>query len=310
MIDFSNLDIDKSIKKLSISNALNMLLTPFDSEGVSQKVYENHYDNPQSEYYHMTAEQIREAWSAKGATSTHYGSLLDDYIGCILTGNENDLRLFKLDNGYDYDERLHGLCDSFDNFYSVLSKSGDTEFIDREKYLYLKVKNPFHNEEGQNEYMYMYGRFDALFKNKRTGKYILIDWKSSGTVDKVADKWTKKMLGPMFKYPQLNWYQYTLQLYFYKQALLNSGYLPEGTSPDDIVVMIVNLPGKIIEGCGQNYQIHQGAIPYNETELNNFYEFAIKKYILLEAEKKEKEEHKEEVKQETNNDNNNLEDLF
>ena len=310
MIDFSNLDIDKSIKKLSISNALNMLLTPFDSEGVSQKVYENHYDNPQSEYYHMTAEQIREAWSAKGATSTHYGSLLDDYIGCTLTGNENDLRLFKLDNGYDYDERLHGLCDSFDNFYSVLSKSGDTEFIDREKYLYLKVKNPFHNEEGQNEYMYMYGRFDALFRNKRTGKYILIDWKSSGTVDKVADKWTKKMLGPMFKYPQLNWYQYTLQLYFYKQALLNSGYLPEGTSPDDIVVMIVNLPGKIIEGCGQNYQIHQGAIPYNETELNNFYEFAIKKYILLEAEKKEKEEHKEEVKQETNNDNNNLEDLF
>ena len=310
MINFSNLDIDKSIKKLSISNALNMLLTPFDSEGVSQKVYENHYDNPQSEYYHMTAEQIREAWSAKGATSTHYGSLLDDYIGCILTGNENDLRLFKLDNGYDYDERLHGLCDSFDNFYSVLSKSGDTEFIDREKYLYLKVKNPFHNEEGQNEYMYMYGRFDALFRNKRTGKYILIDWKSSGTVDKVADKWTKKMLGPMFKYPQLNWYQYTLQLYFYKQALLNSGYLPEGTSPDDIVVMIVNLPGKIIEGCGQNYQIHQGAIPYNETELNNFYEFAIKKYILLEAEKKEKEEHKEEVKQETNNDNNNLEDLF
>lgn len=310
MIDFSNLDIDKSIKKLSISNALNMLLTPFDSEGVSQKVYENHYDNPQSEYYHMTAEQIREAWSAKGATSTHYGSLLDDYIGCILTGNENDLRLFKLDNGYDYDERLHGLCDSFDNFYSVLSKSGDTEFIDREKYLYLKVKNPFHNEEGQNEYMYMYGRFDALFRNKRTGKYILIDWKSSGTVDKVADKWTKKMLGPMFKYPQLNWYQYTLQLYFYKQALLNSGYLPEGTSPDDIVVMIVNLPGKIIEGCGQNYQIHQGAIPYNETELNNFYEFAIKKYILLEAEKKEKEERKEEVKQETNNDNNNLENLF
>ena len=310
MIDFSNLDIDKSIKKLSISNALNMLLTPFDSEGVSQKVYETHYDNPQSEYYHMTAEQIREAWSAKGATSTHYGSLLDDYIGCILTGNENDLRLFKLDNGYDYDERLHGLCDSFDNFYSVLSKSGDTEFIDREKYLYLKVKNPFHNEEGQNEYMYMYGRFDALFRNKRTGKYILIDWKSSGTVDKVADKWTKKMLGPMFKYPQLNWYQYTLQLYFYKQTLLNSGYLPEGTSPDDIVVMIVNLPGKIIEGCGQNYQIHQGAIPYNETELNNFYEFAIKKYILLEAEKKEKEEHKEEVKQETNNDNNNLEDLF
>ena len=308
-IDFSNLNIDKSIKKISISNALGMLFTPFDSEGVSIKTAEKHFNNPESEYYHMTAEQIREAWSAKGATSTHYGSLLDDYIGAVLTGTENDLRLFKLDNGYDYDERLHGLCDSFDNFYSVLSKSGDTEFIDREKYLYLKVKNPFRNEAGQDEYVYMYGRFDALFRNKRTGKYILIDWKSSGTIDKIPNKWTKKMLGPMFKYPQLNWYQYTLQLYFYKQALLNSGYLPEGTSPDDIVVMIVNLPGKIIEECGQNYQMHQGAIPYDETILNNFYEFAIKKYILLEAEKKE-EQNVEDKKEETTVEETNVEDIF
>ena len=91
MIDFSNLNIDTNIKKVSISSLLTTIITPFDSEGVSQKTYEKHYDNPQSEYYHMTAEQIREAWSAKGATSTHYGSLLDDYIGCILPGNENDL---------------------------------------------------------------------------------------------------------------------------------------------------------------------------------------------------------------------------
>jgi len=303
MIDFSNLNIDKSIKKISISNALDMLFTPFDSEGVAQKTYEKNYDNPQSEYYHMTAEQIREAWSAKGATSTHYGSLLDDYIGCILTGNENDLRLFKLDNGYDYDERLKAHCNAFDNFYSVLSKSGDTEFIEREKYLYLKVKNPITKED-----MYMYGRFDALFRNKRTGKYILIDWKSSGTIDKVPDKWTKKMLGPMFKYPQLNWYRYTLQLYFYKQALLNSGYLPEDTKPEDIVVMIVNLPDHIIPEINMNYQIHQGAMPYDEVMMKNFYNFAIQKFMILESEKK-KEEHEKTV-HETPQEENNLEDMF
>ena len=213
MIDFSNLYIDRNIKKISISNLLGTLSTPFDSEGVSQKTFEKHYDNPQSEYYHMTAEEIREAWAAKGATSTHYGSLLDDYIGCILTGNDNDMMLFKLNNNFNYDERLQAHCNAFDNFYAILSKSGDTEFIDREKYLYLKVKNPLTKED-----MYIYGRFDALFRNKRTGKYILIDWKSSGTIDKVPDRWTKKMLGPMFKYPQLNWYTYTLQLYFYKNA--------------------------------------------------------------------------------------------
>jgi len=303
MIDFSNLDIDKSIKKVSISNALDMLFTPFDSETVSENTSVKYFDNPESEYYHMTAEQIREAWSAKGASSTHYGSLLDDYIGCILTGTENDVRLFKLDNGYDFDERLHGLCDSFDNFYSVMSKSGDTEFIDREKYLYLKTKNPITKED-----IYLYGRFDALFRNKRTGKYILIDWKSSGTIDKVSTKWTKKMLGPMFKYPQLNWYRYTLQLYFYKQALIESGYVPVDAKPEDIVVMIVNLPGKVIPECGQNYQIHQGAMPYDTNMLNEFYKFAIQKFMILESEKK-KEEPEETVK-EIQQEDNNLEDLF
>lgn len=304
MIDFSNLNVDKSLRKVSISSLLTTIITPFDSEGVSQKTYEKHYNNPESEYYHMTAEQIREAWSAKGTTSTHYGSLLDDYIGCILTGNENDLRLFKLDNGYDFDERLKAHCDAFDNFYSVLSKSGDTEFIDREKYLYLKVKDPMTKED-----MYVYGRFDALFRNKRTGKYILIDWKSSGTIDKVPDKWTKKMLGPMFKYPQLNWYSYTLQLYFYKQALLNSGYLPEGTKPEDIVVMIVNLPDHIIPEVNMNYQIHQGAMPYDENMMNVFYKFAIEKHMILESQKKE-EKKEEKVQQEVQTQEENLADIF
>ena len=305
MIDFSNLDIDTNIKKVSISNALDMLFTPFDTEGVAQNTYNKHFNNPQSEYYQMTVKQIMEAWSNKGAESCRYGSLLDDYIGAILTGTENDVKLFKLDNGYDFDERLHGLCDSFDNFYSVMSKSGDTEFIDREKYLYLKVK------DSENNDIYMYGRFDALFRNKRTGKYILIDWKSSGTIDKVPTKWTKKMLGPLFKYPQLNWYRYTLQLYFYKQALIESGYVPSDTKPEDIVVMIVNLPGKEIPECGQNYQIHQGAIPYDPNLQNEFYKFAIQKFMILESEKKKEES----VEQEDDNPNKqseeqNLTDIF
>ena len=307
MIDFSNLDIDKTKRKISISNLLDTLFTPFDSEGVAQNTYNKHFNNPESEYYHMTVEQILEAWSAKGARSTHYGSLLDDYIGCILTGNENDLRLFKLDNGYDYDEKLKAHCDAFDNFYSILSKSGDTKFIDREKYLYLDVKNPITGED-----MYVYGRFDALFKNERINKYILIDWKSSGTIDKTPTKWTKKMLGPMFKYPQLNWYRYTLQLYFYKEALLKTGYVPADTKPEDIIVMIVNLPDHVIPEVNMNYQIHQGAMPYDENMMDTFYKFAIEKFILLEEQKKneKQEEEKEAINEEKNITDKNLENIF
>ena len=75
MIDFSNLNIDTNIKKVSISNALDMLFTPFDQETVAQNTYNKHFNNPQSEYYQMTVEQIIDKWSAKGAESCHYGSL-------------------------------------------------------------------------------------------------------------------------------------------------------------------------------------------------------------------------------------------
>lgn len=301
MIDF-NRYFDKNAKKISISNALDMLFSPFDSDSVAQKTFEKHFNNPESEYYQMSKEQILKAWSDKGAESCRYGSLLDDYIGAVLTGTENDIKLFKLDNGYDYDTRLHGLCDSFDSFYEILSKSGDTEFIAREKYVYLPI-----NIDGEENYIY--GRFDALFRNKRTNKYIVIDWKSSGTIDKISTKWTKKMLGPMYKYPQLNWYRYTLQLYFYKQALIENGYVPKDTNPDDIVVMIVNLPGKIIPECNQNYQIHQGAIPYDPDLLKSFYKFAIQKFNLMKNENK-KDEDGVVTNENKETDNNNLENIF
>ena len=75
--------------------------------------------------------------------------------------------------------------------------------------------------------------------------------------------------------------------------------------------MIVNLPGKIISECNQNYQTHTGAMPYNTDELNNFYKFAIKKInlscIKKETENKETNENKDNNKQ-TNEDN--LENIF
>ena len=161
-IDFSNATIDRNIPTISITNVLDTLERPFDRDAVAEKTFNKHYNNPESEYYHMTIEQIIDKWSAKGAESCHYGSMLDDYIGTILTGNDNDLKLFKLNNAYDYDERLHGLCDSFDNFYSLMMKSGDMVFVDRERDVYLKTKilNPITNNE---EDYYIKGRFDALF---------------------------------------------------------------------------------------------------------------------------------------------------
>ena len=242
-------------KYLSISQVLGMLVEPFDSKGVAQETHDKHFNNPESQYYQMSVEQIMEAWSAKGAESCKYGSLLDDYIGMYLNkDNGAKVEMWKLDNNYDWDERLNNLVKSFTDFMDLVNKSGDMEFITREKTLYYKVPNTD---------CYIKGRFDALFYNKRTQKYVIVDWKSSGTVDKKKTPWTKQLFGPMMKFPALNWYTYTTQVHFYKLALLQSGYLPEGTTSDDIEVLIVQLPG---HECADHkmYEIHKQAFDFDE----------------------------------------------
>ena len=313
--DFSNINVDRSLPTISITAILGMLEEPFDQRGVAEKTHNKHFDNPDSEYYQMSVEQIISKWTAKGKESCHYGSMLDNYIGLNLYNKDIELRMFKLDNNYDNDKRLHGLCDSFDNFYAILKKSGDTVFVDRERTVYydIEITNPITNKK---EKYNIKGRYDALFYNKRTNKWIIIDWKSSGSIDKVPSKWTKKLLGPMNKFPALNYYTYTTQLYFYTKTLIEKGYLPECTTPDDVVIMIVNLPGKIIEECGRNFMTHQAAYAYDSELLDQLFKFGAQKDCMnkqIEATKKkdnEQDNEQNEVQENISNQEDNLEELF
>lgn len=266
-IDFKN--VNESDETLSISNVLGLIQEPFDQIGVATKTYNKHFNNPNSEYYQMTVEQICEKWAAKGAASCHYGSLLDNYIGYNLNGQEDELELFELDYDRDGDERLKGLCDSFDNFVNeYLAEHPELVFVTREKTVYYKV------EEGK----YIKGRFDALFYNKETGHYLIVDWKSSGTVDKKCSPWTGKLLGPAKEYDALNWNTYTMQVYFYKTALEQMGYLPEGSIVDCI---IVQLPGTIVAESNKNYCVHNPAFVYDLDYMKRLFVYAYKKNALL-----------------------------
>ena len=260
-------DIDKNLKTLSISATLGLIAKPVDQERMLENTYNKHYNNPDSQYYHLSKEQIKEIWENKGAESRHYGSLLDDYIGARLTGTDNDVEMYKLDNDIDDDERLKGLVSSFYNFYSLLMKSGDMEFIAREKTIYYKINDT-----------YIKGRFDALFRNKRTGKWVIIDWKSSKSID-YSNKW-EKLLGPAKMYDNCNHITYTMQGYFYKTALIYSEYLPEGTTEDDVEFLIVQLPGFTLDE-GKDFKIHKPAFKYDKEFMDKLFEFAIKKNTLL-----------------------------
>ena len=258
---------DTSLPKLSISAIIGMITEPFDSEGVAQKTYNKHFSNPESQYYQMTVEQILESWAAKGQESLRYGRLNDEYIGLVLEGTEDEIELFKLDHDADGDERLGNQILSFNQFIENLPEH--IKYVTREKTLYYKINNTVLN-----------GRFDALFYDAARNKYIIVDWKTSGTVDTEGNQWTSNLLGPAKCFPNLNWYIYTIQVYFYKMALLQSGILPEVTSPDQIEVMIVNLPGRQFDD-GKYYKEYYNAFEYDEDKLKGIFEFSIKKHNII-----------------------------
>ena len=255
---------------LSISAVLGLLEEPFDQIGVATKTYNKHYDNPNSEYYHKTVEEICEMWSAKGAASRQYGQMLDSYIGYNLNNDQDGLEMFNLDYDRDGDERLNNICTSFDDFVKdILEQHPELQFVTREQTLYYQIP-------GTEQWIR--GRFDALFYNTEKKRYLIIDWKSSGDVDKKPSPWTGKLLGPCKDLLALNWNTYTLQVYFYKTALEASGLLNEGEGVDCI---IVQLPGHIITESNKMYCIHTPAFQYDKAYLDKLFIWAHKKNMLL-----------------------------
>lgn len=255
---------------LSISSVLSLIQEPFDQIGVATNTYNKYYNNPESEYYHKSIEEICEMWEKKASDSRQYGQMLDSYIGYNLNNQLDELELFNLDYDRDGDERLNNICTSFDIFVKdVLEQHPELEFVTREKTIYYNITNT-------NQFIR--GRFDALFYNTEKKRYLIIDWKSSGDIDKKQSPWTKNLLGPCKNLLALNWNTYTLQVYFYKTALEASGLLKEGEGVD---CLIVQLPGHIVNESKKMYCIHTPAFQYDKEYMDKLFIWAHKKNMLL-----------------------------
>lgn len=250
---------------MSVSKCIGYLSKPFDKEGVAKTCSERDFDKEGSKYYGMTPEAIIAMWDEKSDESKRYGSLLDEYVELRLENKDAAaLESWKLDNNYEYDERLRNNCKGFDDFIDVLARSTDYEYVGRETALYIV------SASGNA----LNGRFDCLFRSRSTGNYLLIDWKTTEDID--TSNRFQKMLGPMYALDKCKMNEYTTQLHMYKKALVETYGVTDYQHIQCFVCQTVQAPN----ARGLNYNIIGENFQFNPKLLDKVIDFATQKHRL------------------------------
>ena len=249
---------------ISLSKMEEFICEKFDAEKMSKICAQKGEENPDYKYAGMTAEEILNSWTTKADESKRYGSLLDNYTMLKFEGNEDELEIWKLDNNYDYDERLKNNCEGFEEFWKDLQAYG-YEYVGREIPLYRET------EQGN----VITGRMDCLFRHCTTGNLFVIDWKTTEEIK--TSSYGKKMKGPAFLYDDCDHGKYTIQVQTYKNNLIYE----YGIGTDETInCCVVNLLREKDEHLGKYYRIYKESRPFCHKVLDDMIDFAIKKREL------------------------------
>ena len=237
--------------KYSVSKIVEAMHEPFDKEGVANKAFSKHFNDPNSKYYHMSVQEIIDSWNAKAELGRNNGKALDTYIGMILENHESKDILEKYKASLN--EIAANKCNVFDRFYNenIVNK---LEFLTREQMLHDETKG-------------VVGRFDAMFlkndvRTPGVQNLLLIDWKNIEKIE--TSNSYSKLKGPLYKYDDCELNRYTIQLYIYVYILRKVYRLTD--------VRIIPL---LVQIGTADYAIYAPQIPYSDELVCDIISFAI-----------------------------------
>ena len=237
--------------KYSVSKIVEVMHEPFDKEGVANKTFSKHFNDPNSKYYHMSVQEIIASWNAKAELGRNNGKVLDTYIGMILENHESKEILEKYKASLN--EIAANKCNVFDKFYNenIVNK---LEFLTREQMLHDETKG-------------VVGRFDAMFlkndvRTPGVQNLLLIDWKNTEKIE--TSNSYSRLKGPLYKYDDCELNRYTIQLYIYVYILRKVYRLTD--------VRIIPL---LVQIGTAAYVIYAPQIPYSDELVCDIISFAI-----------------------------------
>jgi ATP-dependent exoDNAse (exonuclease V) beta subunit len=230
--------------KYSVSKIIETLSEPFDKEGVAERTFNSHFNDPNSIYFHKSKAEIIEMWEKKAETGRNNGKALDNFIGMILDSHETEEILNKFKESLN--ETASAKCSTFESFYNtnILNK---LEFLMREQIL-------CDEETG------VVGRFDAMFM--AGDKLLVIDWKNTENI--TTSNPYKKLKGPLYNYDACDLNTYTIQVYIYTYIIRKKYNLKN--------IKIVPL---IVQMGTEEYKMYVPQIPYSDELIEKIIEYAI-----------------------------------
>lgn len=265
-IENKNKELKDLFKKtLSVSKLNEYLKEPFDEITMAENCYQKGLKDPTYKYAGMNVNEILTQWHDKANESKHYGRLLDEYTDLLFNKKDNDLELWKLNNNFNNDNRLNNYCKGIEQFIDFIILNTNYYYVGREIPIFYENKN------GDK----INGRLDFLLYDDNTDSYIIIDWKTTENIT-IKNNYNKQLLGPAYMLDECDMNLYTIQLFIYKLALVNTYKL---TTANKISTYVCNL----LRNSDNNiyYKLYKPNFVYNENLLNKFIEYGNNKLKLL-----------------------------
>lgn len=189
---------------VSTSKLVERYFKPFDADTISRHVARACYDKPGHRYEGMSAERIRDRWTAQGDQSRDLGYLLHRAIELYFdpAAGEDAPELKAIRDTTEFAQ--------FRQFYDEFVRS--REWTEDPAVPY-RTEWIVYDRSAR-----VAGTLDMLFHNPSDNTYTLVDWKRIKRLDRTSKE---KGLGPLHQHPSCNLSKYTMQLNVYRYILEN-----------------------------------------------------------------------------------------
>lgn len=184
-------------KPISVTTLIHKYQRPFDLEGMSKKTAMKEG---------VSQDEIKARWAKINKTACRYGTKMHTVAERIFNGEFVD------DSTFTPEEQV-----VFHQINQVVSRMKEKPYdYESEKIVFDPTMN-------------VAGTIDLLGRNKNTGDYILMDWKTNKRIRK-DNEWGDTFLSPVDDLPDCEFSLYGLQLSMYEKILKDGGFIDKNAN--------------------------------------------------------------------------------